>query len=98
MVLLYVTAGDMAEWLKCPTLNHLGDRDLLRTLVDVRICNVSREGNSRDPPETPALEDIQLRLQGSGERPGFGAIQEDWKNMRLEQTEFVSIRIPVFQI
>jgi len=48
---------------------------------------VSRGGNSQDPPETPALEDIQLRLQDPGECPGFGAIQEDWKNVRLEQAE-----------
>src|SRR6218665_3252072 len=88
VVLLYVTARDLAiRQLRSPTLNHLGDWDLLCMLVDVRICNVSREGNSQDPPETPALEDIQLRLQGPGECPGFGAIQEDWKNVHLEQAE-----------
>src|SRR6218665_1127260 len=45
------------------------------------------EGNAQDPSETPALVDMQLCLQGSGECPGFGAIQEDWKNVCLEQAE-----------
>jgi len=33
------------------------------------------------------LEDIKLRLQGPGEFLGFGAIQEDWQNVRLEQAK-----------
>ena len=47
MVLLCITASDVSEWLESPALNHLGDRDLTCTMVDVHICNLSREGDSQ---------------------------------------------------
>jgi len=31
--------------------------------IDFRVGNVRRKGDSQGPSETPALEDIQLRLQ-----------------------------------
>lgn len=46
---------------------------------------MSREGDSQDPPETTALEDIQFRIPGPSECPDFGAIHEDWKNVRHAQ-------------
>lgn len=85
MVLLGATA------LESPALDHylipvLLHRDLTRSPIDFRVGNVRRKTDEQDPPEAPALEDIQLRLQGSSECSSLGPIQEDWQDWQYTST------------